>query len=103
MARPVYSSTPLAPRRSGRALSEVEVVADGDQSGADELESMASEADILTHLLYYQCERHFEQASESEIQDVEAWSLDAARRAMRAGWHFAASKIYCPACWKRRA
>jgi hypothetical protein len=70
---------------------------------SDELEDMATEANILTHLLCFVCERHFEQQSESPIEDVDVWSHDVARRAIRAGWRFADRKVYCPGCWKEKA
>ena len=77
-------------------------MADKTPVASGELESIATEASVLTDLLCYECERHFEQASESTIEDVDAWSHDVAARAMHAGWHFADRKIYCPACWSRR-
>ena len=55
------------------------------------------EANILTHLLCYRCERHFEQHSESTITDVDLWSRDAATRAMQAGWRFVAPED-CLSC-----
>ena len=66
-----------------------------------ELSAIALEADILTHLLCYRCERHFEQHSESTIADVDLWSHDVATRAMRAGWRFADRRILCPECFSR--
>ena len=64
-----------------------------------ELTAIDLEANILTHLLCYRCERHFEQHSESTITDVDSWSRDAATRAMQAGWRFVAPQALCPTCF----
>ena len=63
-----------------------------------ELEAIALDADILTHLLCYRCERHFEQHSEGSISDVDLWSHDAAARAMRVGWRYLEREVVCPDC-----
>ena len=67
-----------------------------------ELESIALDADILTHLLCYRCERHFEQHSESDISDVGRWSHEAATRAVRAGWRYLEREVVCPDCLARK-
>ena len=64
-----------------------------------ELAAIDLEANILTHLLCYRCERHFEQQSESSIADIDGWSRDAATRAMETGWRFADREIVCPDCF----
>ena len=67
-------------------------------SESAELEGMDLDANILTHLLCYKCERHFEQFSESKIEDVHHWSRDVSIRAMQAGRHFVDCEILCPDC-----
>jgi hypothetical protein len=77
-------------------------MAENPSAHSDELEAIATEANVLTHLLCFICERHFEQFSEATTADVDAWSHDVAARALRAGWRFRDGKIYCPGCWSTR-
>ena len=66
-----------------------------------ELDLMDLDANILTHLLCYKCELHFEEFSESQTENVHLWSRDVATRAMQAGWRYVDRQIICYDCFTK--